>query len=191
MCGRYAYFNDLELKEIIKIADGVSKDPDVHKMKTGEIRPTDIAPVLVQSDGIIIPRLYSWGFPGFNGKGVIINARLETVSQKLMFRSALDEGRCVIPSTGFYEWDSKKQKHLLRLPDSPMLYMAGISRLFEGRNRFVILTGPSNASMSEIHERLPLILSKHQIRDWLSDREAVTAILAQESPILINQIQVG
>lgn len=70
----------------------------------------------------------SWGFPKWDGKGVIINAKSETASEKNIKQSLLQR-RCVIPSTGFYEWNNagkSKEKYLFRSETSPVLYMAGI-----------------------------------------------------------------
>ncbi len=79
MCGRYTFFTDRELQEIDEIIDQVSNDLQLEKMKAGEIFPTNVAPVLLPQNEIVVPRLMTWGFPNFHNKGVIINARSETV----------------------------------------------------------------------------------------------------------------
>ena len=109
MCGRYAFFTDRELAEIDEILDQLDKDMNRDRMKTGEIFPTDLAPVLLPGREKPRPVLMNWGFPNFRNKGVIINARSETAWDKKMFASSLRERRCAIPSTGFYEWDKDKQ----------------------------------------------------------------------------------
>ena len=53
MCGRYAYFNDIELKEIVRIAEGSVSEPEIPATRTMEIRPTDTAPILVSEKGTI------------------------------------------------------------------------------------------------------------------------------------------
>ena len=53
----------------------------------------------------------TWGFPGFDKKGVIFNARSETALEKKTFRDSVKERRCIIPATGFYEWSEKKDKY--------------------------------------------------------------------------------
>jgi hypothetical protein len=70
-----------------------------------------------------------WGFPNFRSKsGVIINARAETALDKKTFRESLLSRRCVIPSTGFFEWTKTgaKKKYLFRETGKSLLYMAGI-----------------------------------------------------------------
>ena len=187
MCGRYTLFTDRDLKEIDDIISQLANDANRDRMKTGEIFPTDLVPVLTPENRKAVPHLLTWGFPSFHGKSVIINARSETVHEKPMFRSSVDTRRCVIPSTGFYEWNCEKKKFLYTLPDSPLLYMAGIYNRFEGGNRFVILTTDSNSSVRDVHERMPVVLATEQVEEWLFDDKAVDKILHSGHPALIKK----
>ena len=76
MCGRYVLFSDTEIQDIRDIIDEVQRKVN-GEIKTGEIFPTDKAPVLIQEQGIITPDAVKWGFPNFHNKGVIINSRAE------------------------------------------------------------------------------------------------------------------
>lgn len=189
MCGRYIIFSETEMQDIRDIIEEVQRKTN-GGVKTGEIFPTDKAPVLIQQQGNITPEAVRWGFPGFNGKGVIINARAETVQEKPMFRRSLLTKRCVIPSTGFYEWshDGKKQKYQFNLPGTPSLYMAGLYSEFEGQQCFVILTTEANNSMAEIHNRMPVILDHSNMNRWLLDTQAAIDILVKSPPELIKMI---
>lgn len=110
MCGRYSLLTGEEEREIRDIVVVVSrKYPDM-KMKTGEIFPTNTAPVLIGGASRLEPEPLAWGFPSFQSKGVIINARAETAEQKKMFQESLLKRRCVIPTTGFYEWKQEASK---------------------------------------------------------------------------------
>jgi putative SOS response-associated peptidase YedK len=134
-------------------------------MKTGEIYPTDIVPVITSDS----PQLMKWGFTRFNGKGQVINARLETVPEKPMFRKPFAKHRCLVPASYFFEWEkrgTKKQKYAIGLQDT--LYMAGLYR-FEQKiplPTFVILTRPAAPGISFIHDRMPVILTKDLHRVW-------------------------
>ena len=85
------------------------------------------------------------------GSGVIINARAESALEKKIFRFPLVERRCVVPTTGF-EWrqeaNGKKTKHLFRLPETKMLYLAGLYNNYAEGNvtndAYVILTTSAN-----------------------------------------------
>lgn len=185
MCGRYTLFTDKEIQELEDIIAKIDDDVRKEKMKTGEIFPSDTVPVLLYEREEIKPRLLTWGFQGFKNKQLIINARAETAGEKPMFRAALENRRCVIPSTGFYEWDRNKTKYQFNMPHSSMLYMAGLYSQFDQEDRFVILTRDANASVSRVHHRMPVVLEQMHIRDWLSDRDAARDILSGAGPELV------
>lgn len=182
MCGRYCLYSDgnEELRAILDRTEG--------DFKTGEIFPTDKAPVLIQQKGRIKPEAVVWGFPGFHGKGVIINARAETVPEKPTFRNCLESKRCVIPSSGFFEWShtGPKTKYQFNLPDVGVLYMAGLYQDFGDKRCYVIITTEANESMAEVHKRMPVILLREDVRKWLCDDSAVTVQLGRTPPPLIK-----
>lgn len=197
MCGRYTVSTEeevIEIREIIReINQKLAGTQEITLMKTGEICPTDIAPVLAIQDGIRRARLMRWGFPSFTGSGVIINAREETALQKPMFRAPLQARRCVVPSAGFFEWShdkTKKEKYLLRLPKSPALYMAGIYDTFWDKNgkpylAYTILTTAANASVSPLHDRMPVILREPELDAWLLDNAAARELMSRTGPELV------
>jgi len=110
MCGRYliddeAYADLLQiLNDIsaIKKASGIDNLSKVDNLARGEIFPTNTAPVII-GDGVDAVK---WGFPHWNNPSVIINARSETALEKKMFGRPMRERRCVVPSSGFFEWGS-------------------------------------------------------------------------------------
>lgn len=185
MCGRYVLFGNEELQEIRDIINEVQRKVN-GEIKTGEILPTDRAPVLIQKEGLLSPEAVIWGFPSFHGKGVIINARAETVPEKPMFQNCLASRRCVIPSTGFYEWshDGQKTKYQFNLPGTRTLYMAGLYDIFEGKERFVILTTAANHSMADIHSRMPVVLDKERIKHWMDNKQTALDLLSEVPPEL-------
>jgi putative SOS response-associated peptidase YedK len=188
MCGRYTFFTDKELQEVDEIIEQISNEIQLENMKAGEIFPTNIAPILLPQDDIVISRLMVWGFPNFRSKGVVINARSETAGEKKLFAASLASRRCIIPSTGFYEWDAEKKKFLFNMPDSGMLYMAGLYNRFDGEDRFVILTTGANDSMAAVHDRMPVIVPKAGIRDWIYDRELAADFLFGAQPELVKKV---
>lgn len=115
MCGRYSLFNDKEIVDIAQIIQEVESRYGT-AVNTGEIYPTNLAPVLIGGD--VHPEPARWGFPKFNGSGVIINARAETAAEKPTFKTSLLTRRCAVPTTGFYEWDKDKRKLRFNRPDT-------------------------------------------------------------------------
>ena len=193
MCGRYEMFISPENREMNRIIKLIrEKYPNSENIKTGEIFPTNATPVIASLNAEIAPELFIWGFPNFRNKGVIINARSETAAEKPTFKSSLLQRRCVIPSTGFYEWkkDSTKQKFRFNMPDEENLYMAGIWNEYNGERRYVILTTAANKSMESIHNRMPIVLAKNKVEDWISSSDAALSILKEIPPELIA-IKVG
>lgn len=189
MCGRYTLFTEEQTEDIRNIIREVQEKQPENNMKSGEIFPTNTAPILKAEGSQLGADLAIWGFPKFDGKGVIINARFETAEQKKMFRESLLTRRCVIPSTGFYEWsqDERKQKYLFRLPDTTALYMAGFYNEFKGERRYVILTADANRSISDVHNRMPVVLDRSSLIDWVFDTEKALNYLHQGLPLLVKR----
>ncbi len=190
MCGRYVLFSNTGIQDIRDIIDEVQKKVN-GETKTGEIFPTDKAPVLIQKESHMTPELLTWGFPNFKNKGVVINARSETVIEKPMFRKSLYTMRCVIPSTGFFEWshdNKEKRKYLFNLPETQALYMAGLYNEFDGVQRFVILTTDANSSMADVHNRMPVVLNKESVEQWILDPQFAIETLSGNHPMLIKTL---
>lgn len=188
MCGRYVLFSDPEMAEIREIIEEVQRqNPEI---KTGEIFPTNSAPVLLQENGKLMPEAIKWGFPDFRGKGVIINARAETAPEKPMFRRSLEAKRCIIPSTGFYEWSHSgpKTKYQFNLPGSGVLYMAGLYNEYNGERRFTILTTAANQSIADIHNRMPVVLARQEMHQWIDSYQGALDILQSSRPELVKQL---
>ena len=190
MCGRYSVLTEEEMIEIREIITEVAhKYGDTDGMSTGEIYPTNIAPV-ISKDG---PVLMRWGFPMYGKSGVTINARSESALEKTMFSAALKARRVIIPTSGFYEWSHEggksKDKYLFRLPDKEALYLAGLHTNYvlpDGtrEDRYVILTTGANESMEPYHNRMPVYVAREEINDWVADPQATKEILNREQPEL-------
>ena len=188
MCGRYVLFSDPEMAEIREIIEEVQKNnPEI---KTGEIFPTNKAPVLMLNGDKLIPEAVKWGFPDFRGKGVIINARAETAPEKAMFKKSLEAKRCIIPSCGFYEWShsGQKTKYRFNLPEGGALYMAGLYNDFNGERRFTILTTAANQSIADIHDRMPVVLARQEMDQWIGSYQGALYILQSDRPELVKQL---
>lgn len=193
MCGRYEFSSEEDINEIQTILQEIDADFPEASFKTGEIFPTGHAPVYTASDGKPGLGVMQWGFPKWDGKGVIINAKSETAAEKRTFSRLLEEKRCVIPSTGFYEWYKKdkvkrKDKYLFQMKDSPMLYMAGLYNKFQDgediRECFVIFTRAANRSIQDIHDRMPVILHKNELENWLMDKNFIEPAFQRDHIIL-------
>lgn len=184
MCGRYTLFTDEEYKDIRAIIEEVERKHGRGCIKTGEIFPTNVAPILLDAGSGVTADIAKWGYPSFRGKGFIINARAETAAKKRMFGKSLITRRCVVPSTGFYEWDDTKEKRRFTLPDSESLYMAGLYNVYQGERRYVIMTTEANESIINVHDRMPVIVPYEQIDHWITDTDAAFTIMGRKQPEL-------
>jgi putative SOS response-associated peptidase YedK len=187
MCGRYNFTVE-QNDEIIEILEKLNAKFHNAAVKTGDIYPTNQAPILALDQEEISPTMSAWGFPKFDEKGVIINARSETAFEKRTFRDSLLNRRCIIPSTGFYEWDSEKRKFLFQMEGTKVLYMAGLYTRYGEELRFVILTTEANASMKEIHTRMPLVIPKQEVSAWIKDEQATGDFLKRVPPMLVREV---
>ena len=183
MCGRYSLAPD-QSKEIAQIVAEVQARFGAASIHTGEIFPTNAAPILLSDGQKMAPKPMIWGFPSFKGKGVIINARGETALDKPMFRRSVLERRCIVPTTGFYEWDSQKRKYHFRLPGQDRLYLAGLWNVFQGEERFIVLTTAPNDTIIHVHDRMPVLLTDDEVMPWLHDTGMASAKLTALQPAL-------
>lgn len=157
MCGRY-YVDDDTAREIEMLVGEAERKQQTQK--NGDIRPSEQALVVNGKKDHLSSELMCWGFPGYQGKGLLINARSESILEKRAFRESVLHRRCIIPARGFYEWNSQKEKYQFERQDSPILYMAGCFNQFGDRNRFVVITTQANDSVPMVHDRMPVILER-------------------------------
>ena len=188
MCGRYWIEPDdtsEQLKEIIATLNRRQAESETPKsIKTGEVFPTDIVPVMANSRSLKkTPFLMQWGFSGFGReKRPIINARSETAMERPMFREPLLERRCLIPASHYFEWQTQgrmKIKHAIRTIE-PMIFMAGIYRFEKDKPLpvFSILTRSAAPEIEHIHDRMPVILPSSLCDEWLKPDADVQKLIA-------------
>lgn len=175
MCGRY-YIDD-SLEGFEALLEALNRD----EVKTGEIRPTDVAPVIANSRALRKrPFLMRWGFGGGQkDRRPVINARSETALLRPMFRDSMENRRCLIPATAYFEWQGKT-RHAFRA-EEPVLYMAGLYRLEAGEPlaAFTILTREADEPFMHIHDRMPVLLPSEWAGEWLSRTADVSGLLAR------------
>lgn len=169
MCGRYFLARDISDEALLRILDTLEAREEACK-RSGDIFPTDAAPALARG------RILSmrWGFARPGGGRVIINARSETALEKPLFRGAL---RCLLPASGYYEWDAQKRKFAFTRSGGAV-YMAGLWRMgADGAKRFVILTREAPPPLRRVHARMPVLFAGEMRRAWLDDKNPLPDLL--------------
>jgi len=122
----------------------------------------------------------------------MINARAETVEEKKTFAKAFRNLRCLFPMSGFYEWDSNKQKFLFKVGEKQTLYIAEFYRIHKTdaglKTESIIMTTKPNSSVSSVHDRMPLIVDRSHIEDWLNNLDFARTYLSADMPELKKMI---
>jgi putative SOS response-associated peptidase YedK len=184
MCGRYQL---LRPQDIATRFETVNTLTDLHADE--DVRPTEAIPVVNMERELT--RMH-WGFvPSWakeRPKGApLINARAEGIESKPTFRKPLRFQRCIIPATGFYEWQTpagggKKVKFLFTRKDGDFLGLAGLYDTWktpDGQDleSCVIITTTPNEEVAPVHDRMPVILTEDEETAWLSPDETETEFL--------------
>lgn len=189
MCGRFAYFGN-----------GFFGYESLHLPEPPPFESYNIAPsqdiLAIQTSpqtGRLEYALLHWGLVPFWSKTAktkfpLINARAEGIEKKPSFRSPFKHRRCIIPASGFFEWqanEGRKQPFFIRPVDGGYFTLAGVWDHWQGEdgkviNSCAIITTEANAMMRKIHDRMPLILEQRDLGVWLdpdTEQERVLAML--------------
>jgi putative SOS response-associated peptidase YedK len=181
MCGRYVIEGTTELSERFQLRQ-IPADlfPD---FATYNAAPTQILPVIVEdAEGERVALPMQWGLvPRWrrsDGKAAVapINARAETLNEKPMFRGLTPAKRCIVPASGFFEWqrvDGRKQPYYLTSDDGELWGLAGLYDLThdeenDAAGSFTIITTGANPLVAPLHERMPVILRREDEEEWVS-----------------------
>jgi putative SOS response-associated peptidase YedK len=193
MCGRYTLTSHEDIAEDLQASLDVEAAADPWWKPRFNVAPTQPAPVVTLHHGARTIEMMRWGLvphwvdPGGKKPPLMINARLESLDAKQMFREALQRKRCLVPADGFFEWvaargargDGGKGK-----PAPFYFHPRGEHRLFafaglwarsrdihgEELHSFTIITMRANALVRPIHDRMPIVLPRDAYAAWLDPR---------------------
>ena len=186
MCGRFvgAFSVELlteEMREALASASMAFSTEVDNTLFTANYNtaPTHIVPILRHEDSVVVVDPMQWGLvpswskdPSVGSK--MINARSETITEKPSFRQSVPGRRCIIPMSGFYEWDrtdpKRKVPYFVTREDGHVMLVAGIwtpSPALEGRHTFSLITRESVDDLSHIHSRSPVELHAEDALEWM------------------------
>ncbi len=205
MCGRYVIAYDPQT-----LVTGFSLTRIQPFDRRWNVAPQSAVPVVYQTrDGERVAELMRWGLlphwakdPALGNK--LNNARSEGMADKPSFRQAVRRRRCILPASGFYEWqavtgaDGKpaKQPHYISPAGAPFFALAGLfeawrpalaaglpgdANVAEEREWVLtccIITTAANALMAPLHERMPVMLPPEHWAAWLDRGNTDAASLA-------------
>ena len=166
MCGRYVITNPVsKTKRLVKTAIKVEDKENYNA------HPYQDLPVIKKyTNGNALENL-KWGLvPSWSKKKEfkpLINARLETIDEKVSFKKLIQLTRCVVVADGFYEWKREERNkipyYFLR-EDKKIIYIAGIYE----NDQFCLVTEEASKNILEIHRRQPVILNEKDVNRYLN-----------------------
>ena len=176
MCGRFV---NIEKKEKIqKLFPSLSAIN--YSDKSYNISPSNLINVIYKKNNNIYLDNLFWSFSFFNKQNnitqFVINARVETIASKYLFKDSFNKRKCLIISNGYFEWKeikNTKQPYYISIPKNELMFFGGIWREEIKnnlkRNVVCIITKEANENLSQIHTRMPLIMSHNEGLDFLND----------------------
>jgi putative SOS response-associated peptidase YedK len=188
MCGRYVVAYDPET-----LVSGFSLTRVVPFPHRWNVAPQSPVPVVRETkEGERVAELMQWGLVPHWAKDATIghklnNARADGVFDKPSFRQAARRRRCLLPASGFYEWQatpSGKQPWYISASGAPFIAMAGLFEAWrpsadaEWLLSCCVITTEANALMAPLHDRMPVILAPDQWPRWLARDVHDPALLA-------------
>ena len=181
MCGRYVV-----TKPVTKTVDIVKTAIKVEDRDNYNAHPTQKLPVIKSYTNGKTLENCDWGLVPSWAKDKkdfrpLINARLETLMEKVSFKKLIQTSRCLVVADGYYEWkrgDKEKTPYYFKRSDSSLMFFAAIHQ----NNQFCIITREATDKIKEIHHREPLILNEEQISNYLDLKKEGTDILKSIKP---------
>lgn len=199
MCGRFVTTFDAEtIQRLFDVGEppelatryNVAPTQPIYAVRTGESGSRES----VYLRWGLIP---SWAKDLSRSTGMI-NARSETVAEKPSFKAAFKRRRCIVPISGFYEWQKTsagKQPHFIHAAGDEPLAVAGIWDVWtKGEEAYLetcaLLTTDANQTVAPVHHRMPVILEPDIWDIWLDPMiEKASDVLPLLAPCAPEKIE--
>jgi putative SOS response-associated peptidase YedK len=171
MCGRFTHM--YSWREIHDLLSLTGESAPAGFGTSYNVAPTQLSPVVRLIDAGRTAAMLKWGLmPSWATKPGPFNARAETVATLPTFRSAFKARRCIVPASGFYEWQKTgakvKQPWYIHRADGAPLLFAGLWESNAQGETFTIITTAANAFMRSMHDRMPVVLEPESAGPWLA-----------------------
>lgn len=172
MCGRFSL--DTFPKSIIEFLEV----GDIDFNPLAQVYPTNQVDVVFRHENRNEIASMTWGWERPFSKRPLINARSQEAWDKRTWSKALRERRCIIPASGFFEWDEsqpkgKRDRYRINPTYEDGFAFGGLYEINSetGEMAMAILTTSPNKKMSKIHHRMPVILDKKEFKNWLVEND--------------------
>jgi putative SOS response-associated peptidase YedK len=161
-----AYRSPLANRMLVVLGQPLKKD--------GDMKASDIAPVIATSNKnklTYFPMI--WGYsmpedPKTRRSEPLLQARIETVASSTAWRENYERRRCVVPASYFFIGSSAgRDTYLVQPAGAHTTLLAGIYRMENDFPRFILLTRPASPEIKDICNRMPVILPKDAVKEWI------------------------
>jgi putative SOS response-associated peptidase YedK len=180
MCGRYTLIANAEAIRALFQAQPFDERLVVPRYNIAPTQPIAVVRQTPRGRELLPMR---WGLiPTFakdpKALPLMIIARAEGITTKPAFRNAFRRRRCLIPASGFYEWQKRgngpRQPYAVRPEQTELVAFAGLWETWFGADgseidTAAIVTVPSNARVNAIHDRMPAVIAPEDFEVWLSE----------------------
>jgi putative SOS response-associated peptidase YedK len=175
MCGRYALRTSVP-----ELARTLGVEPLVDFVPRFNIAPTQQVPAMHITGAQRALRWMRWGLvpswsAGPDARYAMHNARIENITAKPAYRGPLRRQRCLIPASGWYEWQKlkdRKQPWLIAHSEAPLVCLAAVWDHWQSDSESItscsLLTASAAAPIDDIHNRMPIVVPMQRWESWLN-----------------------
>ncbi|MCW5734044.1 MAG: SOS response-associated peptidase [Enhydrobacter sp.] len=206
MCGRYTF--NLTWQDLVNLYRLTLPEEKPERLKENfNVAPTHVMPILRPHGNGREIAMAGWGLIPFWLKPEqlakqpysTINARSDRILTAPTYRESFKQRRCVVPATGWYEWQkvtAKTKKPFHFAPNSKPFGFAGVYDVWKGDGgpgitSFSIVTTDAAPSTSSYHDRMPVILEEDQFDDWMRSPPEIAAQIMKPYGGAIDVWEVG
>ena len=179
MCGRFVMLTHDEVADVIRSIEmdtPYNIEPDWPARRPSAY-PGSTVPIIALQDKLLLVDDLKWGFEVEWQKGLVFNTRIETAlgPKPGMWKTPLKDGRCIVPTAGFFEPHATetvtslrtgkqiKRQYLFDAPNGQPTYLAAV----KNDTAFSIVTTEPNRYVEPIHRRMPLVLCPSEVSLWM------------------------
>jgi putative SOS response-associated peptidase YedK len=210
MCGRYTY--KLTWREIVELYRlTLPEEPPEALRPSYNVAPTHVMPIIRPAGNGRELVMAVWPLIPFWTKDIkwtrdikaraynTINARAKTIRTKPAFKQPFERRRCLVPATGWYEWQhlgKRKKRPIHMCAKATPVAFAGVWDFWKGNGgpgvtSFTIVITGAAPSIAQYHERMPVVLEDSQFDEWMRGTPDQAAALMVPYSGAIDAWEVG